>query len=65
MLQGRDHCLVNECNHISPIFLEGVDCLDDWRDRVFAQDPIFVLLGVHPAVLDDTQTNLNDISIVH
>jgi hypothetical protein len=41
MLQGWDSRLVNECNLASPIFLGGVDHLDDWWDRVFAWDQIF------------------------
>ncbi len=65
MLQGWDSRLVNECNRVSPIFLGGVDRLDDWWDRVFAQDQIFLPFGVHSTALDDVQANVNDIAVVH
>jgi hypothetical protein len=65
MLKGRDSCLVGECNCVGPIFFEGVDCLNDQWDHVFAQDPIFLLLGIHPTGLDDAQADVDDVVIVH
>jgi hypothetical protein len=65
MLQGRDSSLIDKCNCVGPIFLEGVDRLDDWWDRILAQDPVFVLLGVHSTILDDAQTNINDVTVIH
>jgi hypothetical protein len=65
MLQGQESCLVEECNRLGPLFFEGVDHLDNWRDCIFAQDPIFVLLGVHSTALDDVQANVDDVAVVH
>jgi hypothetical protein len=65
MLQDQDSCLVDKCNHISPIFFEGVDHLDGRWDHVFAQDPTFVLLGIHSIALDDAQANVDDVAVVH
>jgi hypothetical protein len=65
MLQGRDSRLVDECNCVGPIFHEGVNRLDDWWDRVLAQDPFFVLLGVHSTALDDAQANVDDVAVVY
>jgi hypothetical protein len=65
MLQGCNSSLVDECNHVGPIFLEGVNHLDDWWDHVLMQDPTFVLLGVHSTVLDDAQADVNDVAVVH
>ncbi len=31
ILQGRDSHLVDKCNRVSPIFIEGVNRLDNWR----------------------------------
>ncbi len=65
MLQGRDSSLVDKCNCVGPIFLEGVDHLDNWWDHVLAQDQIFVLLGIHSTMLDDTQAYVDDVTVVH
>jgi hypothetical protein len=65
MLQGWDSHLVDECNCVGPIFLEGVDHLDNQQDRIFAQDPFFLLIGIHPTVLDDAQADVNDVAIIH
>jgi hypothetical protein len=51
MLQGRDSSLVDKCNRVGPIFLEGVNCLNDQWEHVLERDSIFVLLGVHSTVL--------------
>ncbi len=48
MLQGQDSSLIDECNRIGPIFLEGVDHLDDWWDRVLMQDPVLYSLAYIP-----------------
>ncbi len=29
------------------------------------QDPVFVLLGVHPTMLDDAQADINDFTVIH
>jgi hypothetical protein len=42
-----------------------MDCLDDLWDRIFVQDPVFVLLGVPSTTLDDTQADVNDVTVVH
>ena len=65
MLQGRDSSLIDKCNHVGPIFLEGVDRLNDRWDHVLARDPVFVLLGLHSIMLDDAQANINDITVIH
>jgi hypothetical protein len=65
MLQGWDSSLVDKCNCIGPIFLEGVNCLNNWWDRILAQDPIFVLLRVQSTVLDDVQANVDEVAVVH
>jgi hypothetical protein len=65
MLRGHDSSLVDECNHVGQIFFEGVDCLNHWWDRVLTWDPIFVLLGVHSAALDDVQADVNEVVVVH
>jgi hypothetical protein len=65
MLQGWDSSLIDKCNHVSPIFLEGIDRLNNLCDRVRVQDPVFVLLGVHSTTLDDAQGNVNDVTVVH
>jgi hypothetical protein len=65
MLQGWDSSLVDECNLVGPIFLKGVDHLDNRWECILAQDPIFVLLGIHSTMLDDTQANVNDVTVVH
>jgi hypothetical protein len=65
MLRGWNSCLVDQRNRIGPIFLEGVDRLDDCQGFVLMGDPIFVLLGVHPTAFDDTQANVDDIAIIH
>jgi hypothetical protein len=65
MVRCWDHCLVDECDCGGPILFEGVDRLDDRRGFVLACDPIFVLLGVHPASFDDVQANVDDVAIVH
>jgi hypothetical protein len=65
MLRGRDSSLVNKCNWVGLIFIEGVDCLNDWWDRVLAQDPIFLLLGIHYTTLDDTQANVDDVMVIN
>jgi hypothetical protein len=65
MLQGQDCSLIDKCNHISSIFLEGVNHLNNWWDRVLMQDPVLVLLGVHSTTLDDVQANINDIMVIH
>jgi hypothetical protein len=62
MLGGRDS---SECNCVGPIFLEGVDCLEDLWDRVIAQDSVFVLLGVQSTTLHDTQADVNVVTAVH
>jgi hypothetical protein len=54
MLQGRNSSLTDECNRIGPIFLEGVDHLDNRWDRILVRDPVCVLLSVHSTMLDDT-----------
>ncbi len=65
MLQGQDSRLVDECNPIGPIFFEGVNHFDDWRDCVFVRDPIFALLNIHSTMLDDAQANVNDVMVIH
>ncbi len=65
MLQGQDSSLIDKCNHIGPIFLEGVDHLNDWWDRVLAQDSVFVLLGIHSTMLDDTHADVDDVMVIH
>ncbi len=65
MLQGRDCSLVDECNCVGLIFLEGVKSLNDRWDHLLARDPIFVLLGIHPTALDDAQANVDDIAAIH
>ncbi len=65
MLQGQDSSLVDECNCVGPIFLEGVDDLNNWWDHVLARDPIFVLIGVHSTKLDDVQADVDGITVVH
>jgi hypothetical protein len=65
VLQGQGSNLIDKCNHIGPIFLEGDDHLNDWWDPILTIDPVFVLLGVHSTTLDDAQTNTNDITVVH
>jgi hypothetical protein len=65
MLQGQDSSLVEECNCVNPIFLEGVDCIEDQWDCVLMQDPIFILLGIHSTALDDAQANVDDVMVVH
>jgi hypothetical protein len=64
MLQGQDCSLIDKCNHVGPIFLEGVDCLDNW-DHLLVQDPVFVLLGVHSTTLDDARADINDVMVIH
>ena len=58
-------CLVDECDHVGPIFFEGVDPFCDWRGLVLTGDPIFVFFRVHSALFDDTQANVDDVTIVH
>jgi hypothetical protein len=65
MLQGWGSCLVDKCDRVGPIFFEGVDRLDDWRAFVLACNPIFVLLGVHPASFDDAQADADDVAIIY
>jgi hypothetical protein len=65
MLKGCDSSLVDKCNCGGSIFLEGVDCLDNRWDRILAQNPIFVLLGVHSTMLHDAQADVNDVTVVH
>ncbi len=65
MLGGQDSSLIDKCNRVGPILLEGVDCLDNWWDPVLTQDPFFVLLGVHSTMLDDAQANINDVTVLH
>ncbi len=65
MLRGRDSRLVNQRDRIGPIFLEGVDCLDNCQGFVLADNSIFVLLTVHPTAFDDVQVNVNDVVIIH
>ncbi len=65
MLQGQDSSLIDKCNCVGPIFLDGVNCLDNLWDRVLAQDPDFVLLGVHSTTLDDVQADVDDVTVVH
>ncbi len=57
--------MVDQRDHIGPIFLEGVDHLDDRRGFVLTGDPIFVLLGVHPTAFDDVQADVDDVAIIH
>ena len=65
MGRGWDRCLVDKRDRGGPILLEGVDRLDDRWGFVFACDPIFVLLGVHPTPLYDAQSDVDDVAIVH
>jgi hypothetical protein len=65
MLKGWNSRLVDQRDHVGPIFLEGVDRLDDRRGFVFAGNPIFVHFRVHPTVFDDAQANVNDVTIIH
>ncbi len=65
MLQGRDSSLIDKCNHVGPILLEGVDPLKNWWDCILAGDPVFVLLGIHSTTLDEAQANVNDVTVVH
>jgi hypothetical protein len=65
MLRGWGSRLVDKCDYVGPIFFEGVDRLDDRRGFVLARDPIFLLLGVHPASFDDAQADVDDITIIH
>jgi hypothetical protein len=65
MLRGRDSSLIDKCNCVGPIFLEGVDHLDNLWDRVLTQDPVFVLLGVHSTMLDDVQANVDYVTVIH
>jgi len=65
MVRGWDRCLVDECDCGRPTFFEGVDRLNDRQGFVLACDPIFVLLGVHPASFDDVQADVNDVVIIH
>jgi hypothetical protein len=65
MLRGWDSRLVDQRNRVGPIFLEGVDRLDDRRGFILAGDPIFVLLGVHPTAFDDVQADVDDVAIIH
>ncbi len=65
MLRGRNSHLVDQRDCVGPIFLEGVDHLDDCRGFVLAGNPIFVLLGVHPTAFDDLQANVDDVTIIH
>jgi hypothetical protein len=72
MLRGWDSHLVDQRDRVGPIFLEGVDRLDNRRGFVLAGDTIFLLLGynflllgVHPTAFDDLQANVNDVTIIH
>jgi hypothetical protein len=65
MLQSWDSSLIDKCNCVGSIFFEGVDCLDNLWNRILTRDPVFVLLGVHFAMLDDAQANFNDITVVN
>ncbi len=65
MLRGRDSHLVDQRDRVGPIFLEGVDRLDDRRGFVLAGDSIFVLLRVHPTAFDGTLANVDDVAIIH
>ncbi len=65
MLSGQDRSLIDKCNCVGPIFLEGFDSHDNRWDHVLARDPVLVLLGVHFPTLDDAQANINDITVVH
>ena len=40
-------------------------CLVDRQGLVLAHDPILVLFGIHPAALDDSQANVNDITTLY
>jgi hypothetical protein len=65
MLQGQDISLVDECNSVCSIFLEGVDRFHHWWDHVLVRDPIFVLLEVHSTLLDDALVDVNQVMVVH
>ena len=65
MLQGRGSRQVDECNCVGPLFLGGVDRLDNQWGLILASNPFVVLLGIHSSALNDMQANVNDTMVSH
>ncbi len=61
----RDGGLVHKGDLGGSKHFERVVRLDDAGADGLASNPGLVFLAIHPALLDDAETNVNDVDIVH